>query len=429
VKQFTICLVMLGLAGLVLGLAELYRVDRAAFWIGIAALVLLAVYLGVTSIYVIGPNDMIASYFQGTQRITYVNGKYGRKLEADQRARRLRDEQVTGTRYGHAADLVFLPWCGSLLWQGLRFPTTAIKLPVRAGRVLTKRGDNRSPRVRLRVDTTMILRLSPNVSSIVEGFEILQREKGWDLTRKEPMQDKDEKIIQAPCIAKVLLDTAQETILEAVRVASSRYSWEGEHWDVVGNKPALERDVLRVLSEPESLFVQAGILEVIPKGWEELPTGAPLPEPKAGPAALSVDFNIEEITPDPIPEGASELEKAIDLPLIAVLEAKATVLKAEAEKERERLIREGRAAGMAAIANGLGAEEDRMEVMRMETIERSQAQNIFGSIGGGAFGQIVQRFFRGRRGRGAQGAPRQPPQPGGPPAGGPPPGGPQAGGT
>ncbi|TSC71945.1 MAG: hypothetical protein G01um101438_831 [Parcubacteria group bacterium Gr01-1014_38] len=318
------------LTAIALGLGYLYQTNRTAFWVWVATLAIFTAYIPITSLYFIEADEMIAFYLFGTYWNTYVNGTY---YELHRTYCESTGKGKTGV---FGLDVVILLWP---FWLPLRLPTSTVHILVRIGRVFTKNVPG-APRVRLRADTTILFRLAPDVRRFVQTFRLGRA--GQNLAEEVEMPDATGKTHRESRVALGIQEEVQETVLEAVRTAASRFTWGGGEDEIVHDKTALEDDVLRVLSEGESIFVQSGMLQRIEKGWHTLGRraleGDPNLRPQPGPTLLNIDFNIEEIAPEPIPEKASPLEEAIDKPMIALLEANADEHRGDGEGRRLRKI-------------------------------------------------------------------------------------------
>lgn len=377
--------VLTGLA--VLLLAYLWRNAPApVYYTTLAAVLAWAAFIVYQSLYSVGADEMIASYLLGTYRRTYVTGSYIDHLSDVARQRVIDGD----TKHGLLGfDIVFLLWP---LWAGIRIPTTTVKLPVHVGRVFTKNQGENYPRIRLHFDTTIFFRFSPKIAKVVQTFQLLRY--GTDLAQICDLKDNEGHVFQEPRIAGVILPKVQETVLEAMRIAASHFTWEGAK-DIVENKSDLERDIICLLSFPETTFVQGGFLVNLDRqeifNWLANRETVQRPEPSPGEAVVSFDLNVEEIRPEPTLADASELEKAIDRPMIGLLEGRG-------ESHREELRRAGEARGLKKIADELGA-EDKMEVKRLETIRDASSNTAFGAIGSDipqALAGILKKFTSGK---------------------------------
>lgn len=352
------------LVGLVvLGLVHLYRTDPAEFWMWTGILAFAFVVLLTTSFHMIPEDEMLAFYFMGSYWSTYVNSTYAEVPDVRQK----------GGRTGFMDTVFWLPWP---LWRAVRLPTTAFQIPIHVGEVYTKdvrRGKNQYPRIRLRADSTIVLRLAPNVARFVQTFKVLN--KGTNLAEECIFPDNTGHPIQGPRLAAVISVVAQQTVLEAVRTAGVNFSWGREADDVVAQKPKFETAVKRVLLERDSVFVQG---ELLAAGGMDA-QGKIIPV--TGPAALSFDFNIESIVPE-----SDELKKAIDAPMIAKFEG-------EAAATREEQKRAGQARGLKKIAEELDA-EDKMEVLRIEGIRDATSNTTFLVAGEGSWADTMRAFFQ-----------------------------------
>lgn len=384
------------LVGLVvLGLVHLYRTDLTEFWTWAGILAFALIALLVTSFHMIPEDEMLVFYFMGSYWATYVNSTYAEVPGVRQKR----------GRTGFFDTVFWLPWP---LWRAVRLPTTAFQIPIHVGEVYTKevrRGKNQYPRIRLRADTTIVLRLAPNVARFVQTFKVLN--KGTNLAEEFTFRDNAEHPIQGPRLAAVISGVAQQTVLEAVRTAGVNFSWGYGQDDIVAKKPEFETAVMRVLLEPESVFVQGELLVVGGMDAQNKPI------PVTGPAALSFDFNIESIVPE-----SDDLKKAIDAPMIAKFEGQAAAT-------REEQKRAGQARGLKKIAEALEVTEDKMEILRVEGIRDATSNTTFIVAGEGSWADTIRAFFqRGRGGRGGRGrGQRQQRQQGGAagqPGGGPP---------
>lgn len=181
---------------------------------------------------------------------------------------------------------------------------------------------------------------------------------------------------QEALVAVVMKEEVQETVLEAVRTAAARRTWGGKD-DIVQKKTDLETDIIRVLGEGESIFAQSGMLLPHPKGdW--------VTEPRWGEAVVSFDLNIEEIAPEPIPADASDLEKAVDRPMIALLEANADEKRGDGEGRRLKKIMESTGT-------------DGPEVFAGHML-REASTNVRLLVAGEGLMNVVRGIFRTRRG-------------------------------
>lgn len=356
------------LAVAVLHVHGLYETRQANFWLIVGVLAVVVIALARTSVYLVGPDDMIASYFLGTYRGTYVNRTSAKKPEVT----------AKGGKSGHVWDFVFLLYP---LWRGIRFPRTTIKLPIRVGRVYTKNTPTLA-RVRLVADTTITLQLAPNVADLVETVNIWGH--GDDLTEEGEFALNDRRgdvyRFHGPRIAYALLSAGGlEKLLEAVRAGGVSRTWTGPG-DIVADKQGVEADAEAVLTEADSVYRRCGLI---------VPTSATDPTPIEGPAALAFDLIVEDV----YAEGEAMTE-AIDAPLIAHLQGQAEAL-------REQRRREGQAAGLKKIADSLDLKgKDRALPLIVEGFRDTQSKPVIITGGEGLMGTLKTLLGVGKKKKG-----------------------------
>ena len=86
---------------------------------------------------------------------------------------------------------------------------------------------------------------------------------------------------------------------------------------------------------------------------------------KRGESLIEFDVVVELIRPEPTPEDASELEKAIDLAYIGLQEG-------ARERAKERLRLTGQAEGFKKMADDLGITEERIRLVLLEAIRQGK---------------------------------------------------------
>lgn len=379
-------LIVLAVAAILLSIAVIAFAEGSVVS-GILWLVALAAwvaYVGLTSFHWIPPDKMLLSFQLGTAKEVYVNGNFPKDL---------------GGKLGlFKQDIVILLYP---IWYKVYFPTTVVKLVIHTTRVYLKEhrdGDKiKSPGVPVRVDVTILFRLKPEgLGNFIQAINVLSRgthDLAHDVEIRdnlwEPDGDDNSKYVyRSSRMAQIVLDSVSETVLHAVRsVASQFYTWKevaakeeakeeagkGEKdeeratRDIKGSIPHFRGRVLQDLATKESVFCQAGMLEPFTKQEGD--------KVKLGPAVLSFDLRVEDISP----ENEAFLQ-ALHAPMIADLEADAA--RQRGEGEGERLKRKSQATGIPAD-----------ELYRGEVVQGVDEVRLYGA--GDNVTDLVKKFLGG----------------------------------
>ncbi len=393
---FIVAYALIGAAALVFLLVLLFvNLLAAVLWFGV--IVLATVIVVIQSVHSIGPDEMLARYFTGTFEWTYVTRKYLKrylealKKQAAQRGQLLTDEDEQALRANVRtgfleSDYVFVLWVPLVRpWRIVRFPAAA-KIPLHAGSIYTSDIDD-PPRVRLQMDATGYISVNPaGIGRLVERMPSLFRQGTEDLVQTVELCDEREGKMHTHRVllmAKVIHASINEKVLDALRKASSSFTWGRTKpatvtLDIISNKLSFENLVKWHLSDPDSILVLAGILA--PQADQPIPDPAD-PSVKIamvyGDAALAFDFVVELIKPEPAAEGESEFSKAIDAPMVGHLEGRKQEL-------LEKLKREGQAAGLKKIAMELGLKDDDQAIVLIAERLQQAGINVFDFGEGGA---------------------------------------------
>lgn len=374
---------------LVLAGLSFNKSDLTPFTMCLATLLAWVIYVGLTSFYRITPDRMLASVFIGTMKETYVNGQFAKvKKEID--GDEISIAELEGKRGLFGWDIVILLYP---LWYGVYFPTTVVKLIIHATTVYLKEykeGDDiKSPGVPVRVDTTILFRLTPILDEFVQAINVLSRGV-YDLAHETEIRDNlwetgDEKnsryVYSSPRIAQLVLDTVSETVLHAVRsVASQYYTWKevspektGEDIrDIKGSIPYFRDNVLQNLAERQSVFCQAGMLKPLEPVSTNRRDGRRV---ALGPAVLSFDLRVEDVTPE-----EERFRQALHEPMIADLQADADRLRGVGEGERLK---------EKAARSGVSPDV----IIQSETLQGVKEVKVIGA--GDTITDLVKRFLGG----------------------------------
>ncbi|MEX1997675.1 MAG: hypothetical protein WEA04_03295 [Candidatus Andersenbacteria bacterium] len=284
-----------------LGLRELSFTDPVAFWINTVALIVVVVYLLLTSVYLIAADKMVVSIFLGTYRATYISGTFAKSEDVKGK---LMSKRPMAHRGILGSDIVVLLWP---LWRVRIFPTTENVLRVHASRVYTKDDGEKSPSVPILVDTTVVFQLGPDLGPFIQAFPVLDGPLNLAKTcniRDNMFDPKDpgnyKHVYQSTELARIVLEIVQTNILEKVRTVGAQHPWMGDN-NIKGHIEQFENEIKEALAESEAAFVRGGLLEA--------KTG------NIGPSATAFDFNVEDIDLED-----EETRKALGQPLIGILE-------------------------------------------------------------------------------------------------------------
>lgn len=320
----------------------------AAYWVSISALGLFVVHVLLTSVYVLDADQMLVSIFFGTiDPDAYVSGTYAQQEGLGRGGQ----SGLLGT------DVVILLWP---IFRARIVPTTPLQLrvPVALTYPFDEPGGNRAP---TDVYLTLTLYLAPRLAKFVLTFKLLQ--EGINLARKDKVYDalwkatdpddkREEHEYDAPMLTWVLLRQLEVLIQESMKWVVSHYAWRGDdeaHPPIHGNTPQLQDELLRQLSVGESMFVKGGLLMELPRDAQ----GEPVGEPVWGPAARTGDLNVGLVV-----LASPQAQESLSEPIIAEQRARATVIQAGAQKTQEKLVREGKGEGIAAMAAATGIPTD-----------------------------------------------------------------------
>jgi hypothetical protein len=316
-----ITLIALFLVGMIAVAAALDLLILALFF-GLA-LVMFIAYVSITSVYILDMDVMLIGKLLGTYLCTYLNGTFAKESK-DRDGKKMGDyPRARPGLFGF--DIVFLLFP---IWRGVLVPTSSLVLRVHASRSFTK------DKIPLRIDTTVVISLAPDLALLFVRIPLLRDE----LNLAEPCEVKDnmwnekepkEHVRPGTRLTEILLRQSENTILEAVRVTASAYSFE----ELRGQLRKFEDEVMLYLSRPESILSQAGLLN---------PDNKPH---YLGLGSAAIDCNVEELLPD------DELLAAMSKPEIARLEAEAKVTTGKADGKAE-----GQRIAEIVIATGLDKE-------------------------------------------------------------------------
>lgn len=380
-------LIIIVVFGLIFGFAADHRYEPYIFWPTMCIMAGLLYIVLRSSVFIIRTDRMVASYLLGgTYQATYISGSTA--TQTDRYGTQMTN--IPGSRRGlFGLDFVVLLFP---IWRGIILPTGEVIVRVHATRAYTKDVGSRAPSVPAKIDSTIIFRLKPNVVSFIRAFQVLEAPlasgswwKLWqwqfrlDLTERCQVKypiDYDPATKQVVTreyrgmrIAQVILDTAESTILEAIRVTASGFTWgknDAGELDILGNRPEFEQCVKERLGVWESAFSQAGM--VTEDGTE-------------GISVQSLDINFEDID-----VMADDVRQALGQPKIAALRAEA------AESEARATARRGEGAGRAMENIRVHAQLTPGQALDMQVSENLGQQ--FAKTGGDLLGVLMSLMRR-----------------------------------
>lgn len=353
--------------------------DGAASALWGAALVAWLIFVGVTSVYRITGDKFLVSFLFGTMQETYVSGTANVP-----ELRRLGVQPRCCQRGLLQTDILVLLWP---LWHGKYFPMTVVKIVIHATTVYTKQIMPDAPSMPVRVDVTLLFRLSPNIQRFIQAINVLS--DGSDLAQEATVCDnlwragdanRGEHEHKAPRLAEIVQEAVLETVLQSVRtVAGEHYTWDDVQSkypnvrDIKSAVPEFQDRIKYDLADREgSMFRQAGLLgkpAVRPRNDEPPPAD----EVPLGEAALSFDLRIEDVRPeDP------NMLTALGRPMAEKLEAEAQKRKGEGEGDRikEKAVRAG---------------VDPDEIWRGEVVQNVDQVNVY--TAGDSITDILKKLF------------------------------------
>lgn len=336
------------------------------------------------SVYILRSDEMIAFFLFASWYKTVVSESYDSVNEVVSE-----NEKVELGWLGF--DIAFALWP---FFKGFRLPTATFEIPISASSMFTKVGQpgfESLPRIRLRGDGTLQIGLHPNVgrlSTVLQIFHQGETDLAKVVTLKDVPLGPDGFAPKGPRVADFINGAIKKPMLQAMRTAAAQFTWgsEGEvDTDIVNSRDEFEWAIQRVLTQPGSVFIRAGLIKK-PVDDEERDNSNYHPE--RGPSLIDFDVVIELIRPEPTPKDASELEQAIDLAYIGLQEG--------ARKQAvERMTRVGQAEGMQAMADKLGIEEDRMQLVLLEAIREGKINlTMFGGSGAQSLVGFVEGFIK-----------------------------------
>ncbi len=359
--------------------SSLWGIVQAGLFLGFCVLI----YLGLTSVYIIPTDKMMASIFLGTWRTTYLSGTAADRK--DVRGTKFIDYvDDNGNRVAHqglfGSDIVILLYP---LWTVRLFPLTENVGIVHVSRVYTKHVPPESPEVPALVDVTITWELSPYLKPLIQTFPVIG-DGPYDLGRKCKLHDNqwdrdDEKNhkheYDSTPLAGLVMNVIGNDIVHKVRTVGANYQWIGGGTkNIKSEKHSYEKELLAALFEPDAAIVRGGLLGEI--------TDPADPSKKrigAGKAASSFDVIIEDVAvEDP------EVSKALGKPLIAAMEAQAETTRGEGK---------GRYYAKIEAESGIKARDAAM----LETLDKSQGDLNVWTAGPGGLLQHLNRILGGKK--------------------------------
>lgn len=317
--------------------------EQEALYLTRALILMGVLFIGLRSIYLIKADEMIASFLLGGSHwATYITSDFAEQEDWNG----VKMIAYPKTQRGLLGlDVVIVLWP---IWIGYRVPTTAIVNKVHAQRVYTKANKEASPEVPVRITTTMVYFLTPDLGKFVRAFGILGH--GTNLTRSCKVRDNlwdpekpEHHQQEGTFLAQIVQEAGEDTILEAVRMKGNAFPWEGTN-NIKGSLEAYEKTVLEWLGRPESIFAQGGLLANDKSG-------------NPGSSARSVDFNIVHVDVED-----EEVQKALGEPLIAAKRADARERQGDGDRRRIEKLKE---AGLTA-----------REVLQADTLKEVETFNV-----------------------------------------------------
>jgi len=251
--------------------------------------VVVVAYVAFTSVYSLDPDSMLLVYSRfSTYHRVYVSGTFSKRYAEDHAGRMPWHDEPSKVAPGlFGWDITLLLWP---IYRVVKFPATSIKLRYRASDLYTKND------VPVLVDSTVRFKPGFDLLRFVDAIDVYG--EGYDLSRRLPVSfivytDKENgapatQEYDGCVLAQILLRYTQELLHEAVRRAASQLTFV----ELVGDYGTqhLEEQVKLRLTEPESIFVDAGILA----RQTDVLTGKTTVN--RGVAARAFDFQIEEVS-------------------------------------------------------------------------------------------------------------------------------------
>ncbi|MBI3256082.1 MAG: hypothetical protein HYZ63_03875 [Candidatus Andersenbacteria bacterium] len=307
------------------------------------ALGVFIVYVKVTSMYILKPSQMLASFCFGDYLHTFITKSFGEARTVGGRLMSL----FSCVRRGFLKlSVVFLLYP---IFRGRIVPTTILKLRVHLTDTFSVND------VPMYIDTTLLISFTPEVQLLF--LKLLDSSAAdEDLTRECDIQDNLYRTVKASAagpgeeperpapepvdeaylekhiykgtrLEEILLRKAESAILETARMVAATMA----ETEIRGNLRGFERKVLRSLSRRESIFSELHLLD-----RENLDRANPRqPDRFYGDSAASIDFNAELATPP------KSVVDAMARRRVAELDAQSAKLAGRGEKDR--LIEVGKA--------------------------------------------------------------------------------------
>lgn len=370
-------LVCAGLMLILIGQMLYAVLPPLGFWPVAVVLGGFVLFVVLNSVYVLGTDDQIAFFLFGSHRWTTVTGDHW-----EQFAQIFVEINVCTGRplvrtgiFGLDVEVGLWPF-----WLGVRLPTSTLNIPIHASAMYTHMdvpGMEDIPRIRLRGDATLQVRLSPRLGKLARSISLLSsgtRDLAQTTELVDILGDGTPHHHRLPLIANLLHDMVNNPTLQSMRTAASFFTWGGRN-DIVDNRARFEEKVQEVMTQPGSIFVESGMLRrQLNETGREVKLTKPLPSVpvfavEPGDSLLSFDVVVELLRPEPTPMDASELEKSIDYAFIGLQEG-------ARERAKERLRRLGQAEGIEVLAKKLGVKKDKIQLFLLEAI-RDGNINLF----------------------------------------------------
>lgn len=269
-------------------------------------------------------------------------------------------------------------------------PSDIFEIPVHAGDIFThspvKANEDDNPRVSLKLDATLQIRLNPNPLKRADDLGLYDNFWEQDLTKLVDMHldqnglemqsphtataTEEQKQVaihrhEVPLIALKLHRTLNNPTLQALRSAAAEFTFTGDA-DIINNREKFEKAVHKRMVQDGSAFVHGGFLK---KDAEE--------EAQSGRTVRPDGFDVVIELVKPLNK---ELADAIDYAYVGKQEGKR-------EQAKEHLRRLGIAQGLEAIANKLNLGEDKTAAYLMEALKEGNVS--FRLYGGGGVDTVV----------------------------------------
>lgn len=351
------------------------------------------------SIFSLGPNDGLETYLFGTHWVTYVSGSFWDSLPKYY-GPSLRQRAEELVQNGHVSDYVFLPWP---FWKVWRFPTSEVTLFQHTGKIYTDNAGDDAPQTMLAADPTMkfhFMSIRGLVTTLLTDWRFWGKSY-IDLTSQCEVGKGDHKYTDS-LLAKYLLESTSELIMEGVRKAAADYVF-GVPTDDAHGKPELLRDkdsfekvALWVFAEPGSNLRKSETLRrptthELDLDRDKPPRDINKKEFKEklddvtfdmfnGPYITERDFNIEGLNFDRLDPTASDAEKAINAAYVGLQTARASAMKIQREgvAKGDALAKEGvgRAKGLDALKATLGGDKVPPETLVLAEVLKGTPLNV-----------------------------------------------------